>query len=1613
MTPRRSSPSLTLASLNANGLNSAAKRHRLFSAALARTDGVEVLMLQETHCGGPAVAECWVQGGAGPGHPWDGHSAWASRTPASCGTAILVHPAVCLDAFQQVASCPEGRYVGALLSLASSRFLVFSVYAPSVGADREAFFQGSLRAALVQTCEAHPGAQLVVGGDFNCIESAALDQVACGRAGGGGSLARTVGFARGLLPLQEELGLLDSFRAVRPRERAFTHVATSRDTAARLDRVLLADSLAPLLAAAGISSFAWPGDHRLSWARVALAHAIPRGPGGWAMPGDVLGDPAFVSATAALFEAWFTARPLGASLSAGERWERFKLFARDRIQLFCLQRGRRQKEERARGVRRAAAAADRWAGRPDSAAAADAWAAARQQLEREAVADAERAARLAGVVWEEWGETSTAFFHRLAGARRAECSIARLDVPGREGRPAATVSLSRPDGRAAAAQCIADYYDGALPGGLFRPRTTCPAAQQLLLGCLDRVLSPEDRAACEAPVTAEGLREALARCARGKVPGGDGLPYEFYVTFWPVLSVPLTQVFNEALDRGTLPPSMLLGIVVLVYKGAKAGPRSQVQHYRPLTMLNSDYKLLAKLFACRFSRPLASVVDHTQTAFVPGRWIGDNVLMHLEEIDYLEASGQPGVVAFLDFEKAYDVTDRGWVMQCLAGLGFGPLAGRWVGLLLAGTLARVRYNGFHTRDFVVRSGVAQGSPLSPALFLIASQPLAARMRQLQATGAVAGIQLPDGTLAPPSQQHADDTTLHLRSLVDLTAAYALALRPFCEASASRANARKTSAMLLGSAAVGVAGAFTHRATGVLVVGRDQAVRHLGVQLGPGVAGEAARAAKFAAVAGVVRQRIAHWTARALSPDGRAHVALQCLASTLVFHATFSRPPLPLLRSLHTDVVRFVLGGDALACPCREVAHLPRALGGRGVPNLLRMTDALQAGVAQRLLHPARRPWKSLMLSRMPCMPGAAVGPRVLLVAGGLGPALPPRLQGYVEGFQACMPHRLVPPVDMLPHSVLAEPLFGNPSVGAGQGPLAPTAFPLAAAAGVHAVADVVAALRRQPPPSAGLQGELVGLAALLPPSWGALLPPAAMPPQVQHEWWELAPAAGGAAEELARVLPGAAVAVVHAVGPDGALAETARTLPWPPPAGRPTGRPCLVVSAPARTAGRRLAAPGLPHDGPPAAAGGPTRPMGADVGPQESLFLVGPWEGGGTRPPLDPTQWGLGGVPVLRSTTGQRTSTLLQADVAGCGKASAAGFQHGLGMRPAVWDGADLAVRELRWVAGAAPPAAGRGRSRAEAQQAVSGLAASAAGLRPARPRLHPYERAQLRQEQELDRVQRVGAAAGGTGGASGGAARRRRPWYAGFDVARGGVPPPAAAAPPWVGAWRRLHRVPAPRQHRLLAWQVLHAVLPCRARLAAWDAGAGGGRVRGLHAGRCHRPGCDGYETLTHVFLECEVARLVTGWAGDLWQAVTGLPPPPRTVPVFLAGDRRAWDPGGGGRAEFWGALRLAVMHYLWSARCRGQTEGRALPAVAVVAQVVHHLRARIRGDAIRAFCSPTAYAVVGCEWLPPRPPLGEHGFHARWGHGGVLCSGESLASLEVHLSLVHPVPPPPRPVP
>ena len=137
-------------------------------------------------------------------------------------------------------------------------------------------------------------------------------------------------------------------------------------------------------------------------------------------------------------------------------------------------------------------------------------------------------------------------------------------------------------------------------------------------------MSPTQARECEGLLTLGECHSALLDMARRKAPGSDGLPMEFYIRFWEVLGQDLVDVLNTCYASGSLSLSQRRGIISLVFK---RGDRLDARNWRPITLLNVDYKLASRVLAGRLLKVIHVVVSKDQTCGVPGRFIGENVAL--------------------------------------------------------------------------------------------------------------------------------------------------------------------------------------------------------------------------------------------------------------------------------------------------------------------------------------------------------------------------------------------------------------------------------------------------------------------------------------------------------------------------------------------------------------------------------------------------------------------------------------------------------------------------------------------------------------------------------------------------------------------------------------------------------------------------------------------------------------------------------------------------------------------------------------------------------------------------------------------------------------------------
>ena len=920
------------------------------------------------------------------------------------GTAILIRSALLssgtftiVGGDAGVVRAADGRYIALRARWGGHHLHVCSIYMPNDSTSQRHFISTSLQPLVAAAAAA--GCDRLWGGDFNFVPDPHLDRT--GHAAG--AAHADVGTQQ---RWQEVLpGLLDAYRARHPGRRAYTYVHSQH--ASRIDRFYVPPSLLPYVAVCTVRGRTF-SDHRpVSLALVAL-HPSSQGPGIRRVRLAFFSSPSLLQQ----LHTW-----LGGQVQAAPEdphaflvwWPQFKR----RLSTLC---GRLHRASRLLS-QEAEAAGAQLDGLHTQLDAGDegvlgAIITARQQFAAAVGAYVQDAALCRRRAWLHTGERPCPPITRRLRPRRRDRAVPALR--------SATGQLLHSG--SACAQRVAAFW-----AGISAQPATDPAAQQEVLQALGGgpQLSPERAAQLAQQVVEPAeVKRALRTARPGCSPGLDGIPVEVYRKCRDFFIPLLSRLFTAVATVGDLPAGFHDGVISIIYK---SGDRSNPANYRPITLLNTDYRLYAKVLALRLNPCLAGIIDKEQTAFVPGRQIGENIMTLQCMHSLLRRQGGHAFVVFCDFRKAYDTIDRSFLLRAMRALGVGEGFVALVQRLLTATRARAVVNGHISSPAVSAAGVRQGCPLAPLLYLFIAQALT---RLLKARGI--GIQMAGRLLA--ALQYADDTEAILPTL-DQVPAFLATMQTFGDATGQRLNPDKTEVLPIGAVPAGLP-PVVH---GLRVV---PAATALGITF----RADAAPAADWPALLEGVKgcyARLARMPC--LSVFGRGFASAAYGVSKVLYHAEFTgHPPPAALAELHRVTAKVVERGLAPADATRRFAGLPGwVLPGRpreGGFGALPWHEHIYSRHAkwglQLLLGSADVPWVAVARELLQsCLTGVGGYPLGLL----LWPAgTPQHLPGAVAPLPAPL-HRLHVALQHLPqvqdvgedpltpgHWCWAAPLWGNP-----------------------------------------------------------------------------------------------------------------------------------------------------------------------------------------------------------------------------------------------------------------------------------------------------------------------------------------------------------------------------------------------------------------------------------------------------------------------------------------------------------------------------------------------------------------------------------------------------------
>ena len=115
--------------------------------------------------------------------------------------------------------------------------------------------------------------------------------------------------------------------------------------------------------------------------------------------------------------------------------------------------------------------------------------------------------------------------------------------------------------------------------------------------------------------------------------------------------------------KGEMSPSQSQAVITLTEK--KDQDHCDLRNWRPISLLNVDAKIASKVIAERMKRLLPDLIHNNQSGYIPGRSIGENIHSILDIMDYTKAKNLPGILLFIDFEKAFDSLEWDFVNKCL------------------------------------------------------------------------------------------------------------------------------------------------------------------------------------------------------------------------------------------------------------------------------------------------------------------------------------------------------------------------------------------------------------------------------------------------------------------------------------------------------------------------------------------------------------------------------------------------------------------------------------------------------------------------------------------------------------------------------------------------------------------------------------------------------------------------------------------------------------------------------------------------------------------------------------------------------------------------------------
>lgn len=328
------------------------------------------------------------------------------------------------------------------------------------------------------------------------------------------------------------------------------------------------------------------------------------------------------------------------------------------------------------------------------------------------------------VSWLKHGDKNTKIFHLKASNRRRRNLIHGIRT--QDNRWVEDI--------ADIAQVATSYFKGMFTEGTSDRMEEClNAVQQKVTDDMKEILTRE--------YSEDEIKAALFQMGPTKAPRPVGMNALFYQKFWNIVGDDVVAAVLDFLNSGNMDPDVNYTHIVLI---PKIKSLEKMSDFRPISLCNVIYKIISKVLANRLKQILPQIISPTQSAFVPGCLITDNILVAYECLHAMHCrkKGKRGSLALkLDISKAYDRVEWAFLKGIMEKMGFPEI---WIDRVMSCVTTpsfSVCINGKPFGIISPSRGIRQGDPLSPYLFLLCAEGFTSLLDNAETEGLIHGMSI--------------------------------------------------------------------------------------------------------------------------------------------------------------------------------------------------------------------------------------------------------------------------------------------------------------------------------------------------------------------------------------------------------------------------------------------------------------------------------------------------------------------------------------------------------------------------------------------------------------------------------------------------------------------------------------------------------------------------------------------------------------------------------------------------------------------------------------------------------------------------------------------------------